>query len=55
MGLSALAKPEPGRAVSGLPEAKVALILRGLLDPSERLRRSFAPAFPRGTSPSDQL
>lgn len=55
MDLSALARPKPGRAISGLTEANVALTRRGLLGPSEHLRRSFVPAFPRGTPPSDQL
>lgn len=55
MDLSALAGPEPGRAVSGLTEANVALTRRGLASPSEHHRRSFAPAFPLGTPPSDQL
>jgi len=55
MDLSALAGPEPGRAVSGLTEANVALTRCGLLGPSGNLRRSSVPAFPRGTPPSDQL
>ena len=55
MDLSALAKPELGRAVSGLKEANVALTRRGLFGPSDYLHRSFVPAFPRGTPPSDQL
>lgn len=55
MDLSALAGPEPGRAVSGLTEANVALTRSGLFGPSDYLRRSFVLAFPRGTPPSDQL
>lgn len=55
MDLSALAEPEAGRAVSDLTEANVALTRRGLVDPSGNLHRSFVPAFPRGTPPSDQL
>lgn len=55
MDLSALAKPKLGRAVSGLTEANVALTRSGFADPSGNLRRSFVPAFPRGTPPSDQL
>jgi len=55
MDLSALAGPEPGRALSGLTEANVALTRSGLCSPSDYLRRSFVPAFPRGTPPSDQL
>jgi len=55
MDLSALAEPQAGRAVSGLTEANVALTRCGLFRPSDYLRRSFVPAFPRGTPPSDQL
>lgn len=55
MDLSALAEPEAGRAGSGLTEANVALTRSGLVNPSGNLRRSFVPAFPRGTPPSDQL
>ncbi len=55
MDLSALAEPEAGRAVSGLTEANVALTRSGLVNPSGNLRRSFVPAFPLGTPPSDQL
>ena len=55
MDLSALTEAMPGRAVSGLTEANVALTRSGLGDPSGNLRRSFVPAFPRGTPPSDQL
>ena len=55
MDLSALAEPEIGRAVSGLTEANVALTRSGLVGPSEHLRRSCVPAFPRGTPPSGQL
>jgi len=55
MDLSALAGPKPGRAISGLTEANVALTRSGLCSPSDYLRRSFVPAFPRGTPPSDQL
>lgn len=55
MDMSALAEPKLGRAVSGLTEANVALTRRGLFGPSDYLRRSFVPALPRGTPPSDQL
>lgn len=55
MDLSALAGPEPGRAVSGLTGANVALTRCGLGSPSDHLRRSFVPAFPLGTPPSVQL
>ena len=55
MDLSALAEPKPGRAVSGFTEANVALTRCGLVNPSGNLRRTFVPAFPRGTPPSDQL
>lgn len=55
MDLSALAEPELGRTVSGLTEANVALTRCGLFGPSDHLRRSFVPAFPLGTPPSDQL
>jgi len=55
MDLSALTEPELGRAVSGLTEANVALTRSGLCCPSDYLRRSFVPAFPLGTPPSDQL
>lgn len=55
MDLSALTVPEHGRAVSGLTEANVALTRSGLCGPSDHLRRSFVPAFPLGTPPSDQL
>jgi len=55
MNLSALAEPRPGYAVSGLTEANVALTRCGLGSPSDHLRRSFVPAFPRGTPPSDPL
>lgn len=51
MDLSALAEPKLGRAVSGLTEANVALTRCGLVSPSDHLRRSFVPAFPRGTPP----
>lgn len=43
MDLSALAEPEPGRAVSGLTEANVALTRCGLLGPSGNLRKSSVP------------
>jgi hypothetical protein len=55
MDLSALAKARPGRAVSGITEANVALTRCELCSPSDYLRRSFVPAFPLGTPPSDQL
>lgn len=54
MDLSALAWLEPGRAVSGLTEANIALTRCGLVGPSGNLRRSFVPAFPRRTPPSGQ-
>jgi len=55
MDLSALTEARPGRAVSGLTEANAALTRSGLVGPSGNLRRSFVPAFPLGTPPSDQL
>ena len=55
MDLSALAEARPGRAVSGLTEANVALTRCELCSPSDYLRRSFVPAFPLGTPPSDPL
>lgn len=55
MDLSALTKPELGRAVSGLTEANVAFVRCGLRSPSGHFRRSFVPAFTLGTPPSDQL
>jgi len=55
MDLSALAEPRLGRAVSRLTEASVALTRCGLGSPSDQLRRSFVPAFARGTPPSDRL
>ena len=55
MDLSALTEARLGRAVSGLTEANVALTRCGLFSPSSNLRRSFVPAFPLGTPPSDQL
>lgn len=51
MDLSALAKPEAGRAVSGLTEANVALTRCGLESPPDHLRRSFVPAFLAGHRP----
>lgn len=54
MDLSALARPEAGRAGSDLAEANVALTRCGLFSPSEYLRRSFVAAFPQGIPPSDR-
>jgi hypothetical protein len=44
-----------GGAVSGLTRPDVALTRSGLGSPSDNLRRSSVPAFPRGTPPSGQL
>lgn len=52
--LSALADLRVGGAVSGLTRPDVALTRSGLGGPSDNLRRSSVPAFPRGTPPSGQ-
>jgi len=53
--LSALIAASSDRAVSGFTRSNVALTRSGLFGPSANLRRSFVPAFPLGTPPSDQL
>lgn len=55
MDLSALAKPELGRAVSGLTEANVALTRSGLVGPSGHLRRSFCSSLNQNRHASFRL
>lgn len=53
--LSALIAAGSDRAVSGFTRSNIALTRSELSGPSGNLRRSFVPAFPLGTRPSDQL
>ena len=53
MDLSALAEPWP--CCVGSHRGERCMARCGLGSPSDHLRRSFIPAFPLGTPPSDQL